>query len=125
MHVGRDACRLVERPRADEGHDGIGVATVERDLALRTAKDLLGRAVVARHLDRLGLARRDLDAVSLDQDVDDERATCLPLTIEAVAAVDEERVARQPVADRLTRAATLEKHTQLRYFPLRSISSMR
>jgi len=102
VDVGRDARGLVERPRTDERDDRIAVVAVERDLALGTAEDGLRRAVVAEHLDQPGLARRELDAVGLDQDVDRERAPGLPLAVEAMAAVHEKRVARQAIPNHAT-----------------------
>ena len=52
------------------------------------------------------LAAQHLDAVALDQQVDHERAAGLPLAAQAVAAVHEEGLGRQPVADLPTRATT-------------------
>ena len=48
--------------------------------------------------------REDLHAVGLDEQVDDEGAPGLPLAVQAVAAVDEHRLGRQPVAERPARA---------------------
>jgi hypothetical protein len=48
---------------------------------------------------------QQLDPVGLDQNVDDESAAGLLLAVEAVTAVDEEGLRRQPVANRATRAA--------------------
>jgi hypothetical protein len=83
--------------------------SVERRLARRTAPDRLHRAVVARNVDGLRLAGEQFHAVGLNQHVDDERAAGLPLTVQAVAAVHEERFGRQAVADGPTRAAAFLK----------------
>src|SRR5690349_20062864 len=88
----------------------MAVAAVEGGLAARTAEDRLRRSVVARNVDGLRLAGHDLDPVGLDKEVDDERATCLALAVQAVAAVDEERLARQPIAHRTARTATFADH---------------
>jgi hypothetical protein len=103
----------------------MAVAAVNGDPATRAAEDLLRRAVVARHVDGLRLAAHDLDAVGLDQDVDDERATGLPLAVEAVAAMHEKRVARQPVANRSTGATALANHRQEPNRPQRTSHSRR
>src|SRR5689334_1800042 len=87
------------------------VTAVEGRLAARATKDLLRRSVVARHVDELWLPCQDLDAVERDQRVDDEGAARLPLAIEAMAAVHEERIARQSVANGSACAATLADHT--------------
>src|SRR4029079_15441174 len=60
-------------------------------------------AVVARHVDRLRVAGEELDPVGLDQQVDDEGAAGLALAVQAVAAVDEERIRAEVVADRPAR----------------------
>jgi hypothetical protein len=49
---------------------------------------------------RLRLTREHLDAIRLEQQVDDERASRLPLAVQAVTAIDEHRLGRQPVANR-------------------------
>jgi hypothetical protein len=107
VHVGLDAARLVERPAADEADDRARVLAVDRDLARRTAPDSLGAPVVARKVDRLRLAGDQLDPVRLDQQVDHERAPGLALAVQAVAAVCEQRLRREPVADSSAGAATL------------------
>src|SRR5262249_54784504 len=90
---------------AHERHLGPAVLAEHRDLALGTAIDPLRAAVVARQVDRVRRAGQELDAVGLDQQVDHERAARLALAVQAVAAVRDERLIRQPVADRATRAA--------------------
>src|SRR5262245_47190598 len=99
VDVGRDGRRLIERPAPDEEHVRVRVLAVDGDLTGRAAEDALRAAVVAGHIDRLWLAHEQLDAVGLDQQVDDERAAGLPLAVEAVAAMDEERLGREPVAN--------------------------
>src|SRR5207248_103027 len=106
--VGRDARGVVERAGADEPDRRAGVAAEDRDLAGRAAEDPLLLAAAARNVDRLRLAREQLDAVGLDQQVDDERAAGLPLAIQAVAAVREERLGRKPVANLSAPAAAFE-----------------
>jgi hypothetical protein len=64
-------------------------------------------AVVARHVNRLRDAREQLDTVSLDQQVDDEGASGLPLAVQAMTAMREERIGRKPVANRSAGATTL------------------
>src|SRR4029450_10234221 len=83
-------------------------------LAGWTTEDLLLAAIVARHVDLLRLSREQLDPVALDQQVDDERAAGLPLAIQAMTAVDEERLRRQPVANLSARAPTLTCDTHCR-----------
>ena len=83
------------------------VLAEHRDLARRATPDRLLRAVVARHGDRLRLAREELHAVGLDQHVDDERASGLPLTVQAMTAVNEEWVGRKAVANLSAGAAAL------------------
>src|SRR5437762_1777469 len=48
--------------------------------------------------------------VGLDQQVDDERASGLPLAVKAVTTVREERIGCQPVANRSAGAATLTRN---------------
>src|SRR5207237_5446397 len=97
-----------ERARANKAHRGASVLAEDRDLTGRAAVDPLVAAVVAGHVDRLRVAGEQLDAVTLDQHVDDEGASRLPLAVQAVAAMDEERVGRQPVANRSATAATFQ-----------------
>src|SRR5512132_16057 len=85
-------------------------------LAGWTTEDLLSAAVVARHVDLLRLSREQLDTVALDQQVDDERAAGLPLAIQAMTAVDEERLRRQPVANFPAGAPTLTCDAHRRHF---------
>ena len=55
--------------------------------------------------DRFGRARQNLDAIRLDQRIQHERASRLPLAVVAVAAMHEHRRAREPVADSAAGAA--------------------
>src|SRR5215208_6243941 len=113
MDVGRDALRIVERAAADEANGGAAVLTEDRDLAVGAAIDALLAAVVARHVDRLRLAREHLDSVALYEQVDDERAPRLPLAVQAVAAVDEERFGAEPIANGATGATSFTRVAQL------------
>jgi hypothetical protein len=87
-----------------------------RHLADRTTEDLLLAAVVARHVHLLRLSSEQLDTVALDQQVDDERAAGLPLAIQAMTAVDEERLGRQPIANFPARAPTFTRDAHRRHF---------
>ena len=63
---------------------------------------------------QLRLAGEQLDAVGLDQQVDHEGAPRLPLAVQAVAAMDEERLGREPVANLTARAASCEPNAHPR-----------
>ena len=63
--------------------------------------------MVWRDVDRVRRSRDFLQAVGLDEQVDDEGAAGLALTVQAVAAVDDHRFRRQPVPNRAARAAAL------------------
>src|SRR6185437_4272582 len=84
------------------------------DLAGRAAPDLLLLAAASRDGDGDRLLPEQLDPVGLDEDVDHERATGLLLTVEAVTAMDEERLRRQAVADRAARATAGQAGTRHR-----------
>jgi hypothetical protein len=106
VNIRLDARRVVERPAANESHLGARVLAEDRDLAGRAAEDALNAPVVARSVDRLRIVGEEFDPVRLDEEVDDERAPGLPLAVKAVAAVNEERVGRQPVPNRSTGTAS-------------------
>ena len=108
VNVRRHARRVVERAGADEQDARARVAAVDRDLARRAAEDPLLLAAAAGYVDRRRLAGQQLDAVGFDQRVDDERAAGLPLAVEAVTAVREERVRRQPIPNLSAGAAAFE-----------------
>src|SRR5215217_751661 len=110
VHVRRDIGRIVERPAPDEAHLPRAVFAEERDLTLRAAEDPLDAAVVSWHADRLRRSRDFLQAVGLDEQVEDEGAAGLALTVQAVAAVNDHRFRRQPVPNRAARAAALTWH---------------
>jgi hypothetical protein len=57
---------------------------------LGTAEDALRTPVVTRDVNRLRWHGEDLDTLGLDQQIDDERAAGLPLTVQAMTAVNEE-----------------------------------
>lgn len=107
VNVRPDVARIVERSGADVAHPWSGVLTEDGDLTARTAKDPLGAAVVARSVDRTRLSLEDLHPVSLDQQVDDERAAGLALAVQAVTAMDEHRLRNQPVSNASARASAL------------------
>jgi hypothetical protein len=107
MYVGRDSRRLIEGTAANEPHLGTAVLAEDRHLAGWTTEDPLLASVVARHVDRLRVAREQFHAVGLDQQVDHESASGLPLAVQAVTAMREERIGRKPVANRSAGAATL------------------
>jgi hypothetical protein len=107
VDVGHNARWLVERAAANVAKLGTRVLAVDRHLARRAAEDPLRAAVVARHGDRLRLAREQFHTVGLDQQVDDESASGLPLAVQAVTAIREERIGQEPVANRSAGAATL------------------
>jgi hypothetical protein len=70
------------------------MATEHCNLAGGAAKDSLRAAVVARRVDRMRLTGQHLNPVRLDKHVDHERAAGLPLAVQTVAAIDEERLCR-------------------------------
>src|SRR6185437_7640493 len=109
MDVGCHRRRLVERAAPHESNLGTAVLAEDRHLTGRTAEDELLAAVVARRLYGFRLAPEQRDTVGLDQEVDHESASGLALAVEAVAAVDEERIGGQPVANRTTGAAAFPK----------------
>jgi hypothetical protein len=63
--------------------------------------------VVARHVDRLRRGGKQLDPVRLDQQVDDECAPGLPLAVQAMTAMNEQRIRCEPVANGSAGAAAL------------------
>src|SRR5208282_2488603 len=89
------------------------VMTPDCDFAHRTPMDDLRPAARGWRRNGLGLAHELLDAVGLDQRVDHESAAGLPLAIAAVAAVDEHRLRREPVAHPAAGAAALQGRVQL------------
>src|SRR5689334_16190830 len=104
VDVRADRGRVVERPAADEPHRRMAVGAEDRHLADGAAEDRLDAAVVAGNVHGPRVAGDELDPVGLDQQVDDERAAGLALAVQAVAAVGEEGIRRQPVADGAARA---------------------
>jgi hypothetical protein len=105
VDVGRDGRRVVERAGADEANARAGVTAEDGDLARGATEDPLLLAAAAGHVDRLRLPGEQLDAVRLDQHVDDERAPGLPLAVQAVTAVREERLRREPISNLTTGTA--------------------
>jgi hypothetical protein len=108
VNVGRDCCRLVERAGAHETNREARVLAEDGCLAGWAAPDLLLLAAAAGNGDRLRLSGEELDSVGLDQDVDDESAPGLPLTVQAVTAMDDERLGRKAIANRSAGAAALD-----------------
>src|SRR6185312_15989406 len=74
VDVGRDVCGHVQRAGADEPDVLLGVGAEDSHLAGWAAEDRLRAAVVAGHVDRLRIARKQLDAAGLEQQVDAEGA---------------------------------------------------
>ena len=84
---------------------------------MRTTEDPLRAAVVAWGFDLVRRSREQLQMVSLDQQIDDEGAAGLPLTVQAVAAMNEHRFRAEPVPKRAARAPalTVEAHAAASY----------
>src|SRR5271165_1635774 len=80
----------------------------DRRFAGGAAVNVMRASAVGRNRDGLGLALELLDPVGLDQRVDHEGAPRLPLTVLAMAAMDEHRPRRQPIAHSSARAAAFE-----------------
>ena len=116
MNVRGDAGRVVKRAPAHKPHAGAAVLAEDRDLAAWATEDPLRAAMVSRYVDRSRLAGEDLDTLGLDQEVDDERAAGLTLTVQAMAAMNEERVRREPVTNASARAPSF--HGSAPYRPL-------
>src|SRR5437660_3404613 len=108
VHIGRDARRVVERATPDKPNTR-AVAAEDRHLADRAAEDPLLLSAAARYVDRVRLAREELDPVGLDQQVDDERTSGLPLAVQAVTAMCKERLRPKPIAN-LPAGAAAFKH---------------
>ena len=69
----------------------LGTAFIGPSVRL-ASDDPLRAAVISRNVDRPRLTRGHLDAVGLDQQVDHKGAAGLPLAVQAVAAMDDERL---------------------------------
>src|ERR1700733_13752818 len=107
MDVRLNAGRVVQRSATHEPHARTAVLAEDRGLTIRTTEDTLHTAVVPRHVDRLRRERGDLDTVGLDQQIDDEGAAGLPLAVQAMTAMNEERLRRQAVSDGAACASAL------------------
>src|SRR6185295_20170427 len=109
VDVGRQPRRLVERAHADEAHRvaGAGVVAPDRDAARRTAGDSLSLAAVRRRVDNLHFAVQHLHAICFDHRVQRECRAGFALAPRAVAAMHEQRPARQPIAYVAARATTV------------------
>jgi len=86
-------------------------------LALRAPIDPLRAPVVARRVDRLRLTGEQLDALGLDDQVDHERAPRLALAVEAVAAVRDQRLGGEAVANRSAGATAFPGVSHLGILP--------
>jgi hypothetical protein len=71
------------------------------------AVDALRGVIVSWYINGQRVAGEHLDAVGLNQHVDHERTPGLALAIRAVAAMREQRLVRQAVADRAAGTAAL------------------
>ena len=71
--------------------------------------DIVRVAAVGRHGDRLRMAGQHADPIGLDERVKNKSAARLSLAIAAMAAMNEHRLGREPVADRSARAATVAR----------------
>jgi hypothetical protein len=87
MNIGRYPRGPIKRPAANVTQLGASVLAEHRNLAGRTSEDPLFAAVFARHVDRLRDPNEQLDAVGLDHQVDHERASGLPLAVQAMTAM--------------------------------------
>jgi len=108
VDVGPHARRVDEGAGADEDDLGPPVLAIQGHLARRAAVDALHAPFVARDVDRHRLARQQLDAIGLDQQVDHEGAARLPLAVQAVAAMREQRLRGEAVANRPARARAVQ-----------------
>ena len=70
--------------------------------------DMVRAAAGGRHRDGLEAAAMLHDPVGLDQCVDDEGASRLPLAVMTMTAMDEHRRGGEPVAHRPARAAAFQ-----------------
>jgi hypothetical protein len=101
-------CRIVERTGANETDLARGLLAEDCYLTGRATPNLLLFAAAARDGDRLRLAREKPHPVGFDQQVGDERAPGLPLTVQTMTAMDEQRSGHNPVANGAARAAALK-----------------
>src|SRR5690242_7732997 len=120
MDVGRKGVGIIKSPYADEADLVAGAAVIapQSDAARGAPADQLAFAAVRRCVDGLRCAREQQHAVRLDHRVECERRAGLSLAPSAMAAMDEQRLARHVVADGTTGAATLEglTHNNLSLF---------
>src|SRR5262245_8358652 len=103
----RQRRRFVERADADEAK--LRNATVNAPycyLAGGAAMDFVRTAAVSRHCDWFWIAGEQDDPVCLDERIEHEGASSLPLAIEAMTAVHEHRRGVEPKRDRSTVRAT-------------------
>src|SRR5215471_7475462 len=98
---------MIERAASNEPDVCSAVLTEDRHLASRAAVDTLPASLIAGDVDRLRLFCEQLYTARLDQQIDDECASGLALTVEAVTAVDEEWVGVEAVAHSPAGASTV------------------
>jgi hypothetical protein len=101
VNVRRQAVRLQQGsyPYETYGIAGAGIVAPQCYAAGRAASYLLPTAAVRGCQDDLGRTGQQLDTLGLDQCVDDKRRSGLTLAPPAVAAVNEQRPAGQPITD--------------------------
>src|SRR5207245_4648276 len=86
---------------------GSHVVAPDRDTATGAAGALLDLGAVGRRVDDLDLASEQLHAVGFDHGVQREGSAALALAPAAVAAVNEKRLRRHPVAHETAGAAAV------------------
>ena len=92
VHVGDQRRRIVKRADADEAKlRDAAVAAPHCYLAGGSAMDFVRTAAISRHGDWFRNAGEQDDPVRLDERVEHEGASSLPLAIEAMTAVHEHR----------------------------------
>src|SRR5581483_10920517 len=99
MDVGRTLARVVHGADAQEANRGAGLRIVapKRDLAFRAARDALALAACGWRVDDLGLGLEMHDAVRFIQRIPRMRRPRFALAPGAVAGVDDQRFAVEPV----------------------------
>ena len=116
MNVGRQTRGFIERANADEanGFAGAGIVAPYGDFAFWTPRNPLALAAVGRRVDDHDVARQQLHSIRFDHGIEGERGTRLSLAPAAVAAVNEQRFGRHPIANVAAGAAAVIKGTHCR-----------
>ena len=109
MNVRSDPGGPIERSCAHEPQLGSSVLAEDRHLAGWTTEDPLRAAVVAWDLDRLRIPSDQLHAACLDDQIDHKGASSLALTVQAMTAMDEERIGLKSVPNRAAGTAAFTK----------------